>query len=286
MEKKKQPSKNETVDIEKKVNQESKEKTHSKKKCKLKSQPFVIGLLIILIVATIYVLHTILLFKGIETPMRIVASIIFIDLVALFSFIGFRIRRTRKWKYVIIFGILLLIYSGTIWFTSAKIKAAVFGTISKISKTADTVEHSSSLVARKDSTIKDLEDAKNYVVGYIDEEGNIAASDYPKQILEENNFDEKKLAVYYDAEGAIGDLLEGEIDAVFLPTEYTSWYSEAFENLEADTKIVAGPFVTTKEVEVDDKPMKSLEEPFTVLLVGEDNNTGGDTLADYDSKCS
>ena len=57
-----------------------------------------------------------------------------------------------------------------------------------------------------------------------------------KIILDSNN----EIVEYEDYFTAVADLYEGEVDAIFVPTDYPSMFAsmEAYANISSETKIV------------------------------------------------
>lgn len=245
-----------------------------KKKRKLNYKITLATLIAILTVASIYLLHTISLFKNIETPLRICASILIIDIIAIFATLCIKIKKKRNIKLLAIFTVVLLLYSGIITFATTKVKK-VYSSLSSMSSTKGNINtHSTSIIVPKKSPIKDLDGAKKGIIGVIKEEGNIAVYELPMQIIEREKFDKKKVKTYDNYVDLLHDLLEEKIDAAFVPTQYTIMYaSEEFETLGDDTKIIYTD--EQKEEQKEKTPQKSLDEPFTILIMGVDTTGNG-----------
>ena len=103
-------------------------------------------------------------------------------------------------------------------------------------------------------------------------------------IINEYDLDEyNELLSYEDDASMIRDLYDGEVDYIFLPTNYGTIYSnyEEYETLEADTKILAS---AEKQETKEDMELlgtsKDITEPFTVLLLGVDSKANGIANAD------
>ncbi len=249
-------------------------KRNKKKKFKLNFKIALAILILMLVIASIYILHTISLFKNIETPLRICASILIIDVIAIFSTVCFKIWRKKNIRILAAFAIVLLLYSSLITFTSLKVKK-VYSSLSSMSNTKGNINtHSTSIIVTKNSPLKNIDDVKNGIIGIIKEKGNIAVYELPMQIIEKEKFDKKKVKEYDNYVDLLHDLLEEEIDAAFVPTQYTIMYaSEEFETLGDDTKII----YTKDQEEKEDTTtvQKSLEEPFTILIMGVDTTGDG-----------
>ena len=237
-------------------------------------KPIVLILCTILILASIHILRTIAIFKNIETPLRI--SIALLDIAAIFITVATKVFHSTNNKKLAIFGVILLLYCGGIFFTSTTVQG-LYKDIASISETNNNVNlHSSSLVVKKDSPITKIEEVKDKKIGIVKEEENIALYKLPMEIAKKYNLDSSKFAKYGDHVSLIEALLKGDIDAAFLPTSYATLYSseEEFETLEEDTKIIYSEEYEEK-VEEEEVPQKSLDEPFSMLIMGVDTTGNG-----------
>lgn len=247
--------------------------TKSKKK-RLNYKIVLAILILILVCASVYLLHTISLFKNIETPLRICASILILDIIAIFTTLCFKIKKKRNIKLLAIFAVVLILYSGIIAFGSMKVKN-IYSSLSNMSNTKGNINtHSTSIIVTKKSPLKNIDDAKKGFVGVIKEEGNVAVYELPMQIIKKEKFDTNKIKYYDNYVDLLHDLLEEKIDAAFVPTQYTVMYaSEEFETLKDDTKII---YTQDQEEKEEEKvPQKSLDEPFTILIMGVDTTGNG-----------
>ena len=156
------------------------------KKMKLNYRNIILTLLIILILISIHTLYTISLFKGIETPLRICAGLLIIDIFMIFAIIGLKLKKLRNIKIVTIFGVILLLYSGILMFADSKV-SFIYNKISAMSNPHNTSNiHSTSIVVTKKSHFKNIDDAKKGTIGIINEEGNISTYELPKKIIQED----------------------------------------------------------------------------------------------------
>ena len=92
-----------------------------KKKKKLIRPIILLISLLLLIISSIYTLKTVILFKNIETPLRICASLIIIDLGILLSLLNYKFYFKRIKTVFNILCIITLIYVTGITFVSAKV---------------------------------------------------------------------------------------------------------------------------------------------------------------------
>lgn len=249
-------------------------KRSNKKKFKLNYKITIAILLAILILTSIHILYTVSLFKGIETPLRICGSILIIDIIFLFTILGFKVKKKRNIKLLAVFSTILILYSGIITISSVKVQK-IYSSLSGMSNNKGSAStYSTSIVVTKKSPLKNIDDAKKGIIGIIKEEGNIATYELPMQIIEKEKFDKKKIKTYDNHVDLLHDLLDEKIDAAFLPTQYTIMYSsDEFETLGDNTKIIYTK--DQKEKEPDKTTQKSLDEPFTILVLGVDTTGDG-----------
>lgn len=114
-----------------------------------------------------------------------------------------------------------------------------YGTISKINR--DTVTYSSSLIVPSSSEIEDVKDLKDNTIGILSDEASPEGNIIPNEVIDENKLkDDNEIVEYEDYFTAMADLYEGEVDSIFVPTDYPSMFSsmETYHNITEDTKII------------------------------------------------
>lgn len=249
-------------------------------------------LAIISIVSSIFSIYEIFILSTIENTIRYIVMGI---LVLIDIFIIFRIRKafTRRKKrkkhslfiaFMIIYSIICLAVGGVIFY--------LYGKLSNMNK--NIVTYSSSLVVMSSSEVNTKDDIKDLSIGLFSDEGSPDGYIIPQEIIKENNLnDENEIKSYDDYSSMITDLYLSEIDAVFLPTDYVSMFSNlsGYESIASDTKIVVSKEkemkkTATSKVETESSG-KDITEPFTILLMGIDSTdevlaknavANGDTL--------
>ena len=143
---------------------------------------------------------------------------------------------------------------------------------------------STSLITLKSNTIKDPKDIKNATIAIGSDTEDLGMYKLPWEILNQYDLDEyNKILGYEDYASMIRDLYSGEVDYIFLPTNYGILYEEeeGYETLEADTKILAS--TEKKETKEESELLgtsKDVSEPFTILLLGVDSKAEGIENAD------
>ena len=215
---------------------------------------------------------------GIETLIRIIVILLFILYFIFLCYKGYiYIVKRNKIKYFILMFLSIIISIALLVITY--FINVLYGGIDNL-----TLEKSGYytgyLISLKDTEKKDLE-----ILGLIkdvnDQEGYIIANNIIK--------DEKinsKIENYNSYEDMLYDLYNGNIDGAFVQSNYVSYFLDIYNTIENDTKVV---YKKTEKLENENfiSSNKTLDEPFTVLLMGVDStensiNTNtvfnGDTL--------
>lgn len=265
----------------------NKENTEEKKdKKKKKSRLWLLILSIIVILSNIFAIYNILLLGPIEEVIRyiIIGIFVVLDLVIIFKVRSKRRHKEKKVRLLTFFLILYLIINCAI---SGLIMYA-YGTISKINR--DTVTYSSSLIVPSSSEIEDVKDLKDNTIGILSDEASPEGNIIPNEVIDENKLkDDNEIVEYEDYFTAMADLYEGEVDSIFVPTDYPSMFSsmETYHNITEDTKIILTQEKKMKKTSSRNSSAgKSVTEPFTILLMGVDSAEEGlskNTVANGDS---
>jgi len=223
---------------------------------------------IIMTFSSAYILYAVSLLNGIENKMRIILCIT-IFMIWLSSIVSyFKSLRKKKSKIKIAF-LITLIYS-------VLLSGAAFYIIKTYSTlqnmTTDSTTYSTSLVTLKTNKINDIKNIKTGKIGILSDSTSIVGNTLPLEIIETNKLDNEVLE--YDSYiDLINALLEEEVVYAFLPTNYVIMFSQVdgadFEKINDTTKII---YTKTKEVKNTEKKGDStLDEPFTILLMGVDS---------------
>ena len=234
-----------------------------------------IFLIIYLITLIAYTVTYILLIKnlmsltGIETAIRIILIIIFgIWLVAYFlwNLINLILKR---WITIAITTAITIIFAIVFSFANYYI-SMLYNGISNIGE-KEYIIYTSNLVVLNGTTI-DEESTLGMINNSDDIEGNVLA----KELMEKENLSENQVEEYSSYYEMIFDLLNGEVDGIFLSSNYQTIFGseESFEELKNTTIL----YTYSKEMENQDITLtsnKSLTEPFTILLMGVDSEMDG-----------
>ncbi len=259
-----------------KSEKKSRTSKQSSKKKKWNTKPILILMILILIIATLYVVKTIFLFHGIETPLRICIALLLIDFTVIFSLVNYKIHHKGKIKAVIFMTIFSLVYAGSIFLVSNEVQG-MYSELENIQN--ETITYSTDVVVRSSSKIEKIGDIKGKKIGMVkiatdaESEDKTELSDIPNQILEEQKIS-SGITKYDSPQKLIDALLDGKVEVIFLPTGYTDLYEDNYPDLAKDTKSIHTE--TLKEtVKIEQTVQKSLDEPFTMLIMGLDKSHGG-----------
>ena len=266
-------------------NKENKEEKTKKNK---KGRLWLLLLSIIVILTNIFAIYNILLLGPIEETIRYIVIGVFVvfDLLIIFKV---RSKRKHKDKKVRLLTTLLIFYL-LINCAISGIIIYAYGALSSINR--DYVTYSSSLIVSSNSEIEDVKDLSDNTIGILSDETSPEGNIIPNEVIEENNLDnDNEIVEYDDYFTAMADLYDGEVDSIFVPTDYPSMFTsmETYKNITEDTKIIL-----TKEKEMkksstsnrENSAGKSVTEPFTILLMGVDSEQEGlsqNTVANGDS---
>ena len=240
-----------------------------------------IGLMILLVLticANLFLIYNILLLGPIEKGIRyiIITILIFIDSI-------FVLRARLKLKYPRkkrgLLYTLLLIY----FLLSLAVGLAItyiYGTINGMNK--KNVIYTSSLVVLNESKIDDIKDVKNIKIGIVEDEDSIEGNQLATEVIKEQHLKDQNEIISLDSYlSLLQALYTKELDAVFVPQSYKDMFRDTtgFEDIDTNTKII---FSKKKEMLKKETSLfassstnKSLDHPFTVLLMGVDSEQEG-----------
>ena len=234
-----------------------------------------IFLIIYLITFILYLITYILLIKnlmglsGIETAIRIAVIIIFgiwLIVYFLWNLINLILRKHIK---IAITTALTIIFAIIFSFANYYIDILYTG-ISNITENKYVV-YTTNLVVLNGTQI-----TEDSTLGMINNSSDIEGNVLAKELIEKEGLTNNEVVEYSSYYEMIFDLINGEVDGVFLSSNYQTIFGseEAFVAL-ADTKVA---YTYSKEMENQDSTLtnnKSLKEPFTILLMGVDSETDG-----------
>lgn len=236
---------------------------------KNKGWSVVIGVLFLLLTgSSIYILYALSLLSNIENFLRLCGAGIILVLWFLLCLFIIKTLNKRKLALFIPLIIGMLIYSGILIFAAYNIHKVV-GKVGNV--TANYTTYSTSLVALSDNEADSLSDIGSEAIGRLNDENSVDGYQIPNDIIKNNKL--KNEIVDYDSYvSLLQDLYDGEIEYVFLPTNYGVMFKniEGFGSIESDTKII---YTEQKKVKKQTalNGKGSVDKPFTILLMGVDS---------------
>ena len=242
------------------------------KKLNKANKAFLISYIIIFI---LYLISYILLVKnlinlaGIETLIRIIVISIFgIWLVTylLWNLINLILK---KHVTIIITTIFTIIFIAIFGFANYYINVLYTG-ISNLSE-SEYVTYTSNLI-----TLKDTKITNSSKIGMINSSDDIEGNLLAKELIKDKKLQDCEVISYSSYYEMIYDLLNKEIDGIFLTSNYLTIFGneEGFEELK--NTVIAYSY--SKKMKNQDSTIisnKSLTEPFTILLMGVDSTADG-----------
>lgn len=265
-----------------------------------KSKVRFVGLVffIISLLTSGFLIYEIYLLSGIEDLIRYIAMglLVFMDIVLYFKtkhLFEYRIRKkNRKGKAKSVVLITFMVFYSIICFLVGGAIFYVYGRVSSMNK--NYVTYSSSLITKSDNGIDSIEDVDGFTIGMLDDKNSPEGYIIPQEIIKKYNLKKKnKIKKYNDYSSMLADLYSGDIDNIFISSNYVSMFSSTngYENIDKDTKVVIKQEKTMKKSDVskseNESSGKSVNEPFTILLMGIDSTdevlsknaiANGDTL--------
>ena len=227
-----------------------------------------------LIAGTGYFIYNLSLLENVEDVLRLGTSIA-LGVISLLLII-FVFRALKKYKRIRLFFLIIFIIglTGVELFAGYNVNK-VYGTIEKVTKTSGYTTYSSSIVTLKSNKATSISDIKDEKLAIMEDDSSIEGYVIPNEIIKKNDL-ENETKSYTSFIAMIDALKKGEINYIFLPTNYPIMFSsmEGYENIEDETKII---YTQTKKVkkESETSSTKSVTEPFTVLIMGVDSETEG-----------
>ena len=232
-----------------------------------------IFLIICFIAFILYLISYILLIKnlmslsGIETAIRVIVIVIFgIWLLAYFLWNLINLILKKHITIAIttaITIILAIIFSFANYYISM-----VYTSISNIGE-KEYITYTTNLVVLNDTEINE-----NSILGMINNSDDIEGNKLAKELIEKEELTKNEVTEYSSYYEMISDLLNKEVDGIFLSSNYLTIFGGDFEGLE-NTSVA---YSYSKEMENQDTTLtsnKKLDEPFTILLMGVDSETDG-----------
>ena len=230
---------------------------------------------LILIGGSGYFIYNISLLNNVENNLRLIGSIVLgliCLILLLLSIKNYKKHKNVKLAFVIIFMLIIGIGGGMAGYLVSK----GYTTLEKISDTSGYKTYSSSIVTLADNDASSIKDIKDEEIGMINDESSIDGYTIPKSIIKSENLS-NKIKEYSTFIEMIDALYKKEINYIFLPTNYSVMFGsmDGYTDIKDKTKIIYTKKKKVKEKNSLSSKGKSINEPFTVLLMGVDSEEEG-----------
>ena len=183
-----------------------------------------------------YFSYSLFLLQKIETLLRVGIILFFIVLAVICIILIIKDLFKRKRLKAILITLFTIAFSCGICFVGYNINK-IYSAISSITTNSQT--YSSSIVAVVNSSFNSIEDIRSEKIGILSDKESVDGYQIPQEIISENKLS-NELVEYNNYLDLINDLLDGKINLVFLPTNYSILFAnvEGLHDLNTKTKIV------------------------------------------------
>ncbi len=221
------------------------------------------------VVSFSFLIKSLLSLAGIETTLRITLIIIF-SIFILIYFIWNLINIILKRNKTFIITTILFLILSAIFSIGAFAIDFIYDKIDNISE-KETVVYTTYLIALKDTKITN--DSK---LGMISDKNNIEWNTLPKELIKKENL-KSEIVDYEDNFVMLNDLYNKQVDGIFVSSNYLSLYGgeTQYEMLSTETYVVYEYSKEMTNIDLELATTKTLNEPFTVLIMGVDSKTDG-----------
>lgn len=243
-------------------------------KSKRKARVFGLIIMLLLLASSGFLIYNLILLQGIETFYRVmlILFIIFFDFLIVKGLFTACFRNFKRLKFIlltIISIILIIIYGigGTAIFL-------LYNKLSDFNKNKITYTSNLITLTSGPKNVKDLENSK---IGIIKDTEDIEGYVIPQEMIKDEKLDENNEIIQYeDSLEMMEDLYNEEIEAAFVSSNYKITFSniDSYSNIADETQVILEKSKTMKKNE-EQTSEKSLDEPFTLLLLGVDSENEG-----------
>lgn len=239
------------------------------KKTKLSIRLIYIFVLLLFLFSYIFLFKSLLLLNNVETTLRIIVLTTLGLLLLLYAFFDLLLLLTKKHKTVIVSSFIVLIIGSVSIIGSLAINK-IYNLLAAMNK--ETVIYTTNLITLANTEFTNDE---SFNVGIInnetDIEGNILA--YELINKEKLNVKIEKYDTYFEL---LEKLYDGTLKGVFITSNYEAMYQsyDNYQNIGADVKVL---YEFSKEMKNQDyiESSGSVENPFTILIMGVDSASDG-----------
>ncbi len=222
--------------------------------------------------------YSLILFSNLEKFYMIIALILVIYIGLIVSYFLNRCYRNKNFKGFItasVFSIIFIICFGT----GGYLVYNVYGKLSDFNK--NYITYSTSLISFNDK-YSDIKDVKNLKIGVIKNEDDTELYVLPMEVIKKYSLNKtNEISKYNSVIDLINALYDEEVDVIFINGNYKDIFQSLDEYSNIGKKAIEITSYSKKiektEVESDitTSEVKTLTEPFTILLLGVDSEKDG-----------
>ena len=221
------------------------------------------------LIGLILFIKSILSLTGVETLLRIVVIVLFVLYLLFYSFWNLLNLLQRKYKGLIITTLISILLT-VIFFVGSYYINYIYKNLDGMQEN-EKIIYTTYLITLKDSSFS--EESKIGIINKtIDNDNHELSTKLYKNKKLDNDTTE-----YNDYIKMIGDLYNGNIEAIFVPGNYVTLFKNenGFENIASDTKVIYEYSEKMQNEDLNLVSNKDFNEPLTFLFLGVDSEGDG-----------
>lgn len=221
------------------------------------------------LIGLILFIKSILSLTGVETLLRIFVIVLFILYLLFYSFWNLLNLLQRKYKGLIITTLISILLT-VIFFVGSYYINYIYKNLDGMQEN-EKIIYTTYLITLKDSSFN--EESKIGIINKtIDNDNHELSTKLYKNKKLDNDTTE-----YNDYIKMIGDLYNGNIEAIFVPGNYVTLFKNenGFENIASDTKVIYEYSEKMQNEDLNLVSNKDFNEPLTFLFLGVDSEGDG-----------
>lgn len=221
------------------------------------------------LIGLILFIKSILSLTGVETLLRIVVIVLFVLYLLFYSFCNLLNLLQRKYKGLIITTLISILLT-TIFFVGSYYINYIYKNLDGMQENKELI-YTTYLITLKDNSFN--EESKIGIINKtIDNDNHELSTKLYKNKKLDNDTTE-----YNDYIKMIGDLYNGNIEAIFVPGNYVTLFKNenGFENIASDTKVIYEYSEKMQNEDLNLVSNKDFNEPLTFLFLGVDSEGDG-----------
>lgn len=221
------------------------------------------------LIGLILFIKSILSLTGVETLLRVIVIILFILYLLFYAFWNLLNLLQRKYKGLIITTLISILLT-VIFFVGSYYINYIYKNLDGMQEN-EKIIYTTYLITLKDSSFN--EESKIGIINKtIDNDNHELSTKLYKNKKLDNDTTE-----YTDYIKMIGDLYNGNIEAIFVPGNYVTLFKNenGFENIASDTKVIYEYSEKMQNEDLNLVSNKDFNEPLTFLFLGVDSEGDG-----------